>query len=360
VRGESDDPDAADALGGFTSFPAWMWRNAEMIDFVGWLRTHNDALAPRERVSFYGLDLYSLHKSIAAIVSYLDEADPNAAKEARVRYSCFDHFGELRRYGFAAKIGLAKPCEDEALRELIDLRRRHSQLLHGDGPAAEEAIFSAEQNALLVENAERYYRAMFGEATLAWNQRDAHMMETLQAILAHLKNQSPRSKVVVWSHNLHVGDARATEMGKNGQISLGQLVRESWGQQALLIGFTTDSGTVTAASNWWDSPPQRVRLKPALQESFEAVFHQTHSPRFLLNLRPQNEAVFNLRAPRLERSVGVVYRPDVERDQHYFEARLSDQFDLVIHIDETRAVEPIECTAEWDKGEVPETFPTGV
>ena len=252
VRGESDDKDGAEALGGFTAFPAWIWRNVDMVDLVGWLRSHNEsALIPKEKVGFYGLDLYSLHKSIDAVVAYLDRVDPTAAKEARTRYGCFDHSGEeVRRYGFSARLGIARSCEDEAVKELIDLRRRRAGLLRRNGPVAEEDLFSAEQNALLVENAERYYRAMFSERDTAWNQREGHMMETLQALAGRLEKAAQRAKIVVWSHNLHVGDARATDVATAATISLGQLAREHWGRDAVLIGFTTDFGTVTAASDW--------------------------------------------------------------------------------------------------------------
>jgi erythromycin esterase-like protein len=186
------------------------------------------------------------------------------------------------------------------------------------------------------------------------------MMETLQALAGHLGQGAERSKVVVWSHNLHVGDARAADLGKAGRISLGQLAREQWGKGVALIGFTTDSGTVTAAPDWWDSPPTCAPLKPATQDSYEGLFHQTGCRRFVLNLRQSNRATAGLRTPRAERSVGVVYRPDSERTGQYFEAILPEQFDAVIHIDETRAVEPLERTRQWAKGDVPQTFPAGV
>ena len=361
VRGESADTDATEALGGFTAFPTWLWRNVEVVDFVGWLRAYNDALLkPGEKAGFYGLDLYSLHKSIDAVVAYLERVDPTAAKEARIRYACFDHFGEeVRRYGFAARLGLAKSCQDEAVKELVELRHRRAQLLQRND--AGEELFAAGQNALLVENAERYYRTMFSERTTAWNQREGHMMETLLALEQHLQRPGRPARIVVWVHNLHAGDAQATELGKVGRVSLGQLARQHWSGDAVLIGLTTDSGTIIAASDWWDSAPVRVSLKPAVQESYEAVFHQTDHRRFMLNLREENKATASLRSPRLERTVGVVYRPGSERRNHYFaEACLTNQFDAVIHIDETLAVEPIERTTEWDKGEVPETFPMGV
>lgn len=364
VRGEGEDADSVEALGAFTAFPAWMWRNADVVDFVGWLKAYNDALLhPTNKVGFYGLDLYGLHKSVEAVIRYLDHVDPVAAAEARQRYDCFDHAGEkIRRYGFAVRLGLAKSCEDGAVRQLVELRRRHGEWLQRDGPAAEEEIFSAEQNALLIENAERYYRAMFGEQTTAWNQRDGHMMETLLGVRAHLQQRRRRcARVVVWSHNAHVGDARATEFGlRENRISLGQLVRRRCGEDAVLVGFTTDSGTVTAATDWWDSPPRAVPLQPAVQGSYEALFHQVGHSRFLLNLRDANKAVPALSVPRLERAVGIVHRADAERGSEYFKADLPRQFDAVIHLDVTRAVEPIERTSVWEKAEVPETFPSGV
>jgi erythromycin esterase-like protein len=227
---------------------------------------------------------------------------------------------------------------------------------------AEDEFFFAEQNARLVKNAEQYYRSMFRGRVSSWNLRDQHMAETLDALVAHLERQGQASKIVVWEHNSHLGDARATQMGESGEWNVGQLARERHGSEAVLVGFTTYSGTVTAASDW-DAPAERKRVRAALPESYEALFHEVGVPRFLLALRDGGPAVAGLEEPRLERAIGVIYRPDTERQSHYFYARLPQQFDAVIHLDETRAVEPLERTARWharEMGEVPETFPSGM
>jgi erythromycin esterase-like protein len=360
VRGVGQDADSNTALAGFKRFPTWMWRNANVLDFVGWLRAHNDALAAEEKkVGFYGLDLYSLHASIEAVLGYLDKVDPEAAKRARYRYSCFDHFGEdTQAYGYAARFGLTESCEQDVLHQLVELRRRASEYASRDGRVAADEFFFAEQNARLVKNAEEYYRSMFRRRVSSWNLRDQHMAETLGHLVAHLEGQGQQAKIVVWEHNSHLGDARATEMGERGELNVGQLVRERYGDDAVLVGFSTYTGTVTAAADW-DAQPERKRVRPALKESYEALFHETGVPRFLLNLRDDDKTA-GLSEPRLERAIGVIYRPETERASHYFFARLPAQFDAVLHFDETRAVEPLERTAGWEKGEVPETYPSGM
>jgi len=361
VRGVNDDATAVEALGELQDFPTWMWRNTVVLNFINWLRQYNDALPPDARkVGFYGLDLYSMHASIDAVLGYLDKVDPDAAKQARSRYSCFEHFREdTQTYGYATSYGLAESCEDEAINQLIELQRRTAEYAQRDGQVAEDEFFYAEQNARLVKNAEEYYRSMFRGWVSSWNIRDRHMAGTLDGLVAHLERQGNQAKVVVWEHNSHLGDARATEMGDAGELNVGQLVRERYGRDAVLIGFSTYTGTVTAASDWGASAELK-RVRPALPESYEALFHNTGLPRFLLNLRDGGEIVTELRKPRLERAIGVIYRPDTERMSHYFRARLSEQFDAVIHIDETRAVEPLERTAQWETDEVPETFPSAL
>ncbi|HLE61617.1 MAG TPA: erythromycin esterase family protein [Pyrinomonadaceae bacterium] len=361
VRGVSSDADSVEALSGFKRFPAWMWRNADVLDFVGWLRAYNDDLpASATKIGFYGLDLYSLHTSIAAVLDYLDRIDPEAAQRARARYACFDHFGkDEQAYGYATGLGISKSCEDEVVSQLLELYQNSSEYAWRDGRVTPDDHFYATQNARLVMNAERYYRSMFRGRVSSWNLRDAHMVETLESLLAFLRTQDSRAKIVVWEHNSHLGDARATYMAQEGEWNVGQLVRERHGLDAVLIGFTTYQGTVTAASNW-DAPAERKRVRPALPSSFEALFHKIDLPRFLLTFRSTDHAAAALREPLLERAIGVIYRPETERASHYFQARISAQFDAVLHFDETRAVEPLERTADWEAGEVPETFPTGI
>ena len=361
VRGVSSDADAAEALSGFKRFPAWMWRNADVLDFVGWLRTYNDDLPPNAiKAGFYGLDLYSLHTSIAAVLDYLDRVDPAAAQRARARYACFDHFGKNEQaYGYATGLGIAEPCEDQVVSQLLELYQNSAEYAWRDGRIAADEHFFATENARLVMNAERYYRSMFRGRVSSWNLRDAHMVETLESLRGFLRNQNSHSKVVVWEHNSHLGDARATRMAQEGEWNVGQLVRERHNDDAVLVGFTTHHGTVTAASNW-DAPAERKQVRPALEGSYEALFHELNIPRFLLTFGKTDSATAVLHEPLLERAIGVIYRPETERASHYFQARLSAQFDAVIHFDETRAVEPLERTTEWEAGEVPETFPTGI
>jgi erythromycin esterase-like protein len=359
VRATGDDRDSVDALGSFQRFPAWMWRNADVLDFVGWLRAHNEHLGRQEtRVGFYGMDLYSLHASMDAVLAYLDKVDPEEARLARRRYACFDYVGDDgQAYGYSTERGLRKSCENEVVAQLLDLRRSEAEYARRDGRIARDDYFFAEQNARLVRNAEEYYRAMFRGRASSWNLRDRHMTETLEALLAFLDAPGRLSKVVVWAHNSHLGDARATQMGASGEWNVGQLVRQRYESEAALVGFTTYSGTVTGASDW-HGPAERKRVRPALPGSYEALFHETGLRRFFLPLGDASPP--QLREPRLERAIGVIYLPETERASHYFYALLPDQFDAVLHIDETRAVEPLERNAEWVEGEVPETFPSGV
>ena len=361
VRGLSDDRNANEALGGFKRFPTWMWRNTVVLDFVEWLRDYNSSFKKgAAQVGFYGLDLYSLYTSIEAVLGYLSKVDPAAAKRAHYRYSCFEHFAEdTQAYGYAASFGLSDSCEREVIEQLIELRRRAADYASRDGRVAQDEFFFAEQNARLVLNAERYYRSMFRGRVESWNLRDRHMAETLGVLVTHLNAQGQTAKIAVWEHNSHLGDARATYMADHGELNVGQLVRQQYGNDARLIGFTTYTGTVTAASEW-DGPAERKRVRPALNESYEALFNHTGETDFLLSLRDNKRLSNVLREPRLERAIGVIYLPQTERQSHYFDARMSDQFDAVIHFDETRALEPLERTAPWESGEPPETFPTGV
>jgi len=360
VRGVGTDLSALDALGGFERFPRWMWRNRDVLEFIEWLRSYNAGRRAESRIGFYGLDLYSLFSSMEEVIRFLEQVDPEAARRARYRYSCFEDFGEdTQAYGYATEFGLTSSCENQAVQQLIELQRRAAQLSQLDGHIPEDEFFYAEQNARLVKNAEAYYRTMFRERASSWNLRDRHMAETLEALVAHLERKGVVAKVVVWEHNSHIGDARATRMGDAGELNVGQLARERFGDQSVLVGFSTYTGTVTAAPDW-DAPAERKRVRPGLPGSWEAFFHGVGITDFLLPLRGDANLVETLNQVKLERAIGVIYRPETERVSHYFEARLSGQFDAVIHLDETRAVEPLDRTAGWDMGEPPETYPTGL
>jgi erythromycin esterase-like protein len=355
VRGESNDQSPEQALSDFRRFPSWMWRNVDVVEFVAWLRGWNDALpAGAAKVGFYGLDLYSLHTSMNAVIDYLEHVDPAAAERARERYSCFDHFGpDPQAYGHATAAGRAEPCEQQAVEQLVELRNTVAAKLarHGE-QVVEDRHFYAEQNARLVANAEQYYRSVFWGGAASWNLRDRHMADTLQELIAHLERRSAPARAAVWAHNSHVGDARATQMGQRGELNVGQLSRQSHGAESYLIGFTTYTGTVTAASDW-GAAAERKHVRPALAGSWEELFHNQGQPRFLLDPR-------RLQETRLERAIGVIYRPETERLSHYFQARLRDQFDALIHIDETHATEPLERTSLWEEGELPATYPWAV
>jgi erythromycin esterase-like protein len=360
VRGRSDDRDGAQALGEFERFPRWMWRNRDVLDFVGWLHCHNAGQPEDKRAGFYGLDLYSLFASMQEVIRFLEKVDPEAAARARYRYSCFDAFGEdTQAYGYAAEFGVSRSCEDQAVQQLLEVQRGRAGLASRDGGVPEDELFYTEQNARLVRNAEEYYRTMFRGRVDSWNLRDRHMAETLEALIAHLGRGGRRARIVVWEHNSHVGDARGTEMGKLGEWNVGQLTRERLGEDAMLIGFTTYTGTVTAASDW-DAPAELKRVRPALSESYEALFHTVGIPDFLLPLRGNARMAEVLSRPRLERAIGVIYRPETERASHYFEANLIRQFDAVIHLDETQAVEPLDRVAGEIMADAPESFPSGL
>jgi erythromycin esterase-like protein len=351
----SQTEEPLDALSGFRRFPAWMWRNMDVLAFVEWLHKYN--LQHSGSVGFFGLDLYSLYTSAQEVLHYLDKNDPAAAARARFRYSCFDQFGEdSQAYGYSAGFGMTESCEQAVVDQLLEMRRRMTQSAQAPGEPLEGDLFSARENAEVVRDAERYYRTMFGGRTSSWNLRDRHMADTLDRLLDHL---GPDSKLVVWAHNSHLGDARATEMGRGGELNLGQLMRERYSSGAFLLGFTTYSGEVTAASNW-DEPAQRKIVRRALSNSIESLFHETSLGDFLL-LLGEKQIGATLAHPLLQRAIGVIYRPETERVSHYFEARLPEQFDAVIHIDRTRALIPLEASIPWHEGEeVPETYPSSV
>jgi erythromycin esterase-like protein/predicted phosphoribosyltransferase len=364
VRGHGDDASADQALSGFERFPAWMWRNTVVRDFVDWLHAHNgECRVKGEReAGFYGLDLYSLHRSMQEVIDYLENVDPAAAARARKRYACFDHTSadDGQAYGFAAAFGAGLSCERQAVDQLVDMHRNAVEWGRRDGLLAEDELFYAQQNAQTVRNAEVYYRAMFGGRVTSWNLRDQHMAQTLQALQAHLdRHDGEPARIVVWAHNSPVGDARATEVGSDGQLTLGQLVREHYGDESRLVGFTTYTGTVTAASEW-GGLAERKFVRPALNGSVEELFHEVDRPEFLVSAIISHAAREPLDTVRLGRAIGVIYLPATERQSHYYHVRPGDQFDAIIHIDETRALEPLEVTSQWVAGETPETYPTGL
>jgi erythromycin esterase-like protein len=343
LGGGGSDPGAAEALAGFRSgFPAWMWANQEVAALVTWARAFNQRAPAAARVGFYGLDVYTLYESAAAVERYLAGVDPAAARRARERYRCFDPYGrDPQRYGLEATASPVRSCRARAAQVREELERRYAALpaVPVDA-AAEDALFSALRNARVVENAEEYFRTLYEGGASTWNLRDQHMAEGLEQLAAHLARRGSPARVVVWAHNTHAGDARVTQMGEAGELNLGHLMRERFDGQTFLVGFTTYTGTVLAAGEWGE-PGQVRSVRPALAESFGGLFHRTGIPRFLLPLRGGGALAAALAEPRLERAIGVVYLPASERASHYFTTRLSLQFDAVIHVDSTTAVQPL-------------------
>ncbi|WP_029000503.1 erythromycin esterase family protein [Azohydromonas australica] len=366
VRGRSTEASARQALGGFERFPRWMWRNTEVVALLEWLRAYNAVQDnPAEQVGFFGLDLYSLRDSMQAVLHYLDEVDPEAAQRARARYGCFDDFAyHPQAYGHAVSFGLREDCEREVVTQLTELMRQAGRDLARHGTPRGEELFYAQQNARVVRSAESYYRSMFAGRAESWNVRDRHMAATLGALRSHLTAQRERpARIVVWAHNSHIGDARATDRSERGQLNLGQLVREQQhdADETFLLGFTTHTGTVAAASDW-DAPVELKAVRPSRIDSIERLMHESEAGRFVLPLnRSAPDALRRaLQQPRLERAIGVIYRPETERWSHYFHAALADQFDAVVHLDQTRALQPLEHEHPWEHTEEPETYPSGL
>jgi protein-L-isoaspartate(D-aspartate) O-methyltransferase len=336
----------------FSRFPTWMWRNREVAGFVEWLREHNAGRALEDRVSFHGLDLYSLYGSIGGVLKYLQDVDPEAAQVARLRYGCLSPWEQdPALYGRAALIRRFAMCEADVVATLADLLRKRLEYEERDS----ERFMDAVQNARIVANAERYYRVMYYGSAESWNLRDQHMFDTLQSLLSF---RGDSSKAVVWEHNSHIGNAAATEMSARGELNIGQLVREEHGDGAYLLGFGTDHGTVAAATDW-DGEMEIKRVRPSHPESYERLCHDSGIPAFLLPLREPRkpEVREELAPPRLERAIGVIYRPDTELMSHYFQAVLPWQFDEYCWIDETRAVTPLAPEAHAG---MPETYPFGL
>lgn len=387
VRGMSGgdvngDQTAEDALGDFIRFPQWMWRNTAVRDFLEWLKAHN-AKGGARNVGFYGMDVYSLHTSAAKVIAFLDNVDPEAANKVRERYACFDRFGDdSMAYAYAVGMAKAPACTDEAVQALTDvIAKRAQHAVAADGEVGRELQFAAECNAWVVAGAENYYRQMFFGDELTWNIRDTHFANTIGRIDDHLERRRRRAgqedpaKIVIWAHNSHLGDASVTDMGqRRGELNLGQLMRERYERgEVFNVGFTTHSGSVAAADEW-DAPGQRKVVRPSLPGSYENVFHALGIPSFVLNFRnietkkhEEDDLVKQaLAGPMLERAIGVIYRPRSERQSHYFYADITQQFDLIAHIDETTAVTPLDPGhPSWEqehlaKEDIPETFPFAI
>ena len=351
VKGHGDSgAHARAALRVFARWPTWMWANWEVVALAEWLRQHNDELPAERKVGFYGLDVYSLSESLEAVLRYLERVDPDAAMTARRAFRCFEPYGEDAQEYARALALVPSSCEAEVIATLQELRR--------NAPAyredSREAYFNAEQNALVAQNAERYYRAMVRGDANSWNVRDHHMVETLERLVQH---HGPDARAIVWEHNTHIGDARATTMARAGLVNVGQLVRERQAAAGVaLVGFGGYQGSVIAGAEW-GAPMERVPVPPAREGSWEDVLHRAGAADKLLIFSEGDGAAF--RAPRGHRAIGVVYTPDSERYGNYVPTVLPQRYDAFLYFDDTIALHPLHMQARAD-GEPPETYPWGV
>ena len=344
---------AQDVLHAFSRWPTWMWANREVVDLVRWLRARNDRMLDDRKIGFYGLDVYSLWDSMHAVIDYLQRVDPNAVAAARRAYSCFEPYNEDAQEYARATALVPTSCQAEAVSALVALRSAAAEQKEDGDP---EAFFAAEQNAIVAKNAELYYRTMVRGGPTSWNVRDHHMMETLDRLMQH---HGPYAKAIVWEHNTHIGDARFTDMGRAGMVNVGQLARQSHEKDGVwLIGFGTFKGTVIAAREW-GGDMEKMTVPDARAGSYEAAMHQAVGRDSLFIFRDEDEeATLRLREPRGNRAIGVVYDPRTEHWGNYVPTILPNRYDAFIHIEESKAVDPLHLAAVVD-GEVPETFPSG-
>jgi erythromycin esterase-like protein len=342
VHGRSQYQTAEQSLSGFTRFPKWMWRNTDFRDLVTSIRSYNGSRQLGIRAGIYGMDLYGHSESAEAVIEYLKRVDLEAGNQAAKRYSCFTWYGDKpEQYGYDVSRDGKKSCEKQALEQFQEMEKRFNNWLGNTNRQRDNDLFAAYQNARVVKNGEAYYRLSYKGNFSTWNLRDAHMAETLHALTTYLDAAGDsKSKVVVWAHNTHQGDARMTEMGETGELNVGHLMREANDGNSVLVGFTTYTGEVMAASEWGEKG-QRMKVRPAIPGSYSRLFHETGIPNFLLVFRGNESLTRELDRRRLERAIGVVYKPETERQSHYFEARMAKQFDAVIHFDITNPVQPL-------------------
>ena len=341
---------ALDVLHAFSRWPTWMWANREVAELAEWLREHNRGLPDERKAGFYGLDVYSLWESIDVVTRYLERVDPQLAERARRAYGCFDPFEEdVQEYAWATQM-VPTDCEEEVLNALAELRRKGPDFRR-ENP---ESFFNAEQNALVATNAELYYRTMVRGGAASWNVRDTHMMETLDRLLKH---HGPRSKAIVWEHNTHVGDARATDMARSGMVNIGQLAREAYGGEVVIAGFSSYAGSVIAGQQW-GAPMERMRVPEAKRGSWEHLFHQAGAEDKLLLMEGFDEVEGALDS-RGHRAIGVVYHPEREAYGNYVPTVLPYRYDAMLYIDRSHALSPLHMEPAPEH-EVPETFPSGM
>jgi erythromycin esterase len=353
IKGAAGGRSARQMLHAFERWPTWMWANEEVVHLAEWLRQHNDAQPQARRVGFYGLDVYSLWDSMDAVTRYLEKVDPEAAARARRAYGCFDPYEEdVQDYAMATAM-VPTSCEQEVIRTLVELRARAPDYAEED----REAFFNAEQNALVARNAERYYRAMIKGGAASWNVRDTHMIETLERLLQH---HGPEAKAIVWEHNTHVGDARATDMARVGMVNVGSLARDRWGGDVVVAGFSSYRGSVVAGSEW-GAPMKRMPVPEAREGSWEQLFHAAGAEDKLLMMDALDD-IPGAMDPRGHRAIGVVYHPERETRGNYVPSVLPMRYDAMLYIDRSHALRPLKMTPQLpdEYPETPETYPSGM
>jgi erythromycin esterase-like protein len=347
VKGYEDAGDIRSIVDSFDRWPTWMWGNWEMVALAEWLREYNQGLPPDEKVGFYGLDVYSLWDSMKVMVDYLEKEDKQAAQSVKRAIACFEQFDEDERL-YARYTLTGHRCSDAVIALLKEIRMK-AQFLDGD----REAALNTEQNALIAVNAEKYYSNMMGFNNESWNIRDRHMMETLERLLLF---HGPGSKGIVWEHNTHIGDARATDMARSGMVNIGQLGRETYGAaNVFLAGFGSYQGTVIAGEHW-GAPMQEMEVPEAKPGSIEAVLHQETGQDCFILLEEEKSDLFHTKIGH--RAIGVVYHPEQERKGNYVPSILAKRYDAFLYLDETRALHPIHLQPHDQR--VPETYPFGV
>lgn len=361
VKGSQQDKNGELALEGFQRFPTWMWRNDEVLGFIDWLRGFNAGISmPHDTVGFFGMDLYSLFTSMDVVIEYLSRVDLFLAEKAKKRFACFDHYNkDSQLYGYLASYSeRLHGCEHEVVAQMNEFLKM-KEYIQSLGSKKTDEFFSAMQNTRLIKNAEHYYRTMFSGKVSSWNLRDEHMVETISEIDRHLSaGLGKPAKIIVWAHNSHLGDARSTQQGRGGELNVGQLMRQKYGAEVYLLGFSTYQGYVTAASDW-GAVAERKKVNPGLEGSYEKLFHQLQLDRFLFIFKDEYKLSELMPSGLLERAIGVVYLPQSERQSHYFYADIVYQFDAMIHIDTTEAIRPLEKYTATPVEDAPETYPSG-
>lgn len=335
----------ADVLEVYRRWPTWMWANWEVAALIEWIRDFNHLRTVREKIGFFGLDVYSLWESLEQVLKYMEQRNGKAAEAARNAVRCFEPFHRDPQTYAHATAFVPTDCEDEVVQMLEQVSRRP---VYPDDPEHE---FNTTQNALVAVNAEKYYRAMIRGGANSWNVRDTHMMETLDRLLEF---HGPDAKAIIWEHNTHIGDARYTDMANDGMFNIGQLARERYGRGAVkLVGFGTYQGSVIAGKSW-GAPMQKMDVPPAQEGSWEHMLHEMSTEDKIILSRDLKE-VPELKRHIPHRAIGVVYDPKFEQLGNYVPTIIPERYDAFLYFDETEGVHPLHMKIRGAKE--PELYP---